>query len=445
VEYDRDESAALVSAIYGSLHGWEMVIRLGQALELTDALWELIPVVAAAGGEHDGMPAADAADRSAAGVRLSVDERDHVRELADRFAEGLDEVYDEALADESRLASVPIADAGADPFGFIGSLVDLAQVGEVVQHNFADLSGVSSDQMLYLRSYMQAKLREPRTPALLRALFVTVVGTIEPLVTRLVRLLLFAQAPEDHSSLADAALEEQSRRLCFGPPSTWRSVLVDQLGVAALDDVVDWARLGRLWEDRNVLVHRAGVVDHRHSQRTGSAANTVLEYQAADVQAVVDEVAAVRFALVAATWNSLEVGMGTIAAEAAGAPIFESLRSGRWRQAQGLALVAQAFGDDAESVAAAKVNRWLARQAGLGAVSIHDEVEAWDISGLPRTFEVARLVLLRRDIEAVALIGELLRSGVMKRADLGDWPLFDRLIAEGKLNDMISERPNGDQ
>jgi hypothetical protein len=104
---------------------------------------------------------------------------------------------------------------------------------------------------------------------LLRALFITSVGTIEPLVTRLVHLLLHHTEPQTYASLDDSELDKKARELCLGPPSKWRRAFVDHFGVSVLADAVDWDRLDILWEDRNVIAHRGGVVDARHSARTG--------------------------------------------------------------------------------------------------------------------------------------------------------------------------------
>jgi hypothetical protein len=204
-------------------------------------------------------------------------------------------------------------------------------------------------------------------------------------------------------------------------------------GITAFDRLIDWAGLGKLWEDRNILVHRAGVVDSRHSSRTGSLPNTVLEFEAADVQSAIDEIGAARFGLVGGVWACLTPGMGPVVGDTAGSAATASLRAGRWRQAAGLAHVEEAFAIDAESVFAARVNYWLARDVGLGAAAIQKEVDEWDVTGLPRKFQLARHVLLRQDGQALALLRQLTTEGVITASDIRDWPLFDRLESEGKI------------
>ena len=183
-----------------------------------------------------------------------------------------------------------------------------------------------------MRSYLQFTVKSPRTPMLLRALLVTAVGTLEPLMTRLVRLLLFHQAPDAFGSLADPRLDDQARRLCFGSPAIWHEVLTGRLGITAFDRLIDWTALGKKWEDRNILVHRAGIVDSRHSGRTGSPPNTVLEVEAVDVQSAIDEIGAARFGLVGGVWGHMTPRMGAVVGDAAGSAATESLRAGRWRK-----------------------------------------------------------------------------------------------------------------
>jgi hypothetical protein len=61
VNVDPDALAAAANAIEGSVVGWEMAVRIGQTREITDALWDLVPVVVAAGERVDELSAAQAA------------------------------------------------------------------------------------------------------------------------------------------------------------------------------------------------------------------------------------------------------------------------------------------------------------------------------------------------------------------------------------------------
>ena len=122
---------------------------------------------------------------------------------------------------------------------------------------------------------------------LLRALFVTAVGTVEPLVTRLVLLLFYYASPQSYRSLADPALEREARRLCFGSAKKWRKALVDKLSIAIAATAVDWDRLAVLWEDRNVIAHRGSITDAQHSARTGKPEGSIINPGADAVQSAI--------------------------------------------------------------------------------------------------------------------------------------------------------------
>jgi hypothetical protein len=286
-------------------------------------------------------------------------------------------------------------------------------------------------------AYLRASHKSARTPTLLRAAFVTSIGTLEPLVTRLVLLLLFYVNPGTYGPLADPVLERRARELCFGGPSKWRESLVGTLGIASLAVAVDWDRLAVLWEDRNAIVHLAGVSDARHSSRTGSPAGSIISPDAHAVRSTIDVIGAARFALVACAWVHLEPGKGNDASEMVGPPIWESLRAGRWEQAERLAQAQEMLAVSPQDKAVAKVHRWLAADMGRGPGAIRAEVEAWDVTGLPPDFEAARHLLLRQDERALALLRSMLDEGTITQADLDTWPLFDRLRAEGRAPGQV--------
>ena len=87
-------------------------------------------------------------------------------------------------------------------------------------------------------------------------------------------------------------------------------------------------------------------------------------------------------------------------------------------------------------VANAKVNRWLARDQGLGAEAIREEVQAWEIAGLPPAYLMARYLLLRQDDRGLRLLRELVADGSLTRVDLDAWPLLDRLSSRGLLGEF---------
>ena len=432
MEYDPAAAKALLSGILTSPISRELSYRLDQALEVTDALWDLVPIVVAAGVAHDGQSPAEAADLSPAGQRLTAERRSYTRAVADAVLAMQDAAVSEAALDESAVSGLTMRDAVADPFGILGRLMNVPDQAAVAVEALAQVATLSGDEMFYFRAYVRAKLKAERTPMLLRALFVTAVGTVEPLVTRLVLLLLYYASPQSYRSLADPALEREARRLCFGSAKKWRKALVDNLGVAIAATAVDWDRLAVLWEDRNVIAHRGSITDAQHSARTGKPEGSIINPGADTVQSAIDVIGATRYALVACVWGHLLPGSGEVAAEMAGPVLWESLRAGRWEQAELLGKLQEQF-SVGEKQATVRVNRWLSAEMGRGPEAINTEVEAWDVTGLPRVYRLARHVLLREDEQALTLLGDLLTTGDITQADVDTWPLFDRLRAHGRL------------
>jgi hypothetical protein len=201
----------------------------------------------------------------------------------------------------------------------------------------------------------------------------------------------------------------------------------------------DWAALERLWEHRNVMAHRGGVVDTRHSTATGTEPGTILQPSPAEVQAAIDQIGAARYALVAAVWVHLSPEMRETIAEGTSVPVGESLRAGRWQQAADLTKTQLAFTTDPEVAATSKVNRWLAIEIGNGPQAIREEVLEWDLTRLPARFQMARHLLLREDADGLTILRRLLAGGALTRADLAEWPLFFRLREDGQLDDVLSE------
>jgi hypothetical protein len=112
--------------------------------------------------------------------------------------------------DEATLATLDEKEVLADPYGMLGSLIDFSFMMSAALPAWTALAGLSADQAYYLRSYVLAATKSERTPFLLRALFVSAVGFVEPLVTRLVELLLFRNACGSYESLADPRLDEDA-------------------------------------------------------------------------------------------------------------------------------------------------------------------------------------------------------------------------------------------
>jgi hypothetical protein len=416
--------AGILAKITGSSRGSEMAIRLYQSLEMTDGLWQLVPVVVAASEAHAQRPPAEVADSLSVATALASDRRARLRELGDTLSDIVATAVQQQPVDEVALENITAAEIIADPVGVVGRLTNFpAYLSDVLSRLgtaafLAELTGMTPEEGSYFVAYVQAKDQPPRTPLLLRALFAAAVGTVEPLVTRLVQLVLYEAAPGSYASLADRELDEKARDMCYGSRATWRKALVDTLGITTLADLVDWEGLGLLWEARNVIAHRGGLVDARYHQHSDTEIGSLIASESSSVRAAIDQIGAARYAIVAGVWDHLTPGMGADIAESVCIPLWHSLRAGRWRQAHGLARVEEAFAQDSAAIATAKVNGWLALDQGHGPDAIRPEVQAWDVTALPAPFQAARHLLLRQDDEALSVLRQLVSDGTMNVGQL---------------------------
>jgi hypothetical protein len=172
VEDERDAFAESIARLSSSARAAELVRRLGEALELTDGLWELVPVVVADSQAHDQRPPAEVADRSPAGLALTDEERRRLREIADDFGCAMDTAG--GVPDEAATARVTLTRVMTDPFGTLDTLFDMSAYGARVVSDpqftrlTTELSSASADRLFYLVAYMQASIRSPRTPVFVR-------------------------------------------------------------------------------------------------------------------------------------------------------------------------------------------------------------------------------------------------------------------------------------
>jgi hypothetical protein len=440
--------AGMLAKITESSRGAEMAIRLHQSLEVTDGLWELVPVVVSASDAHRQRSPAEVADSLPIARRLAPERRAVLRSLGDTLNAITDSAVEHQPVDEAAAGNLRAAEVMADPFGTVSRLMDLpgylaAVLSALGSSDFlTQLAGMSPDDGSYFATYVQADLQVPRTPLLLRALFAAAVGTVEPLVTRLVQLVLYDATPASYASLADPELDKKAREMCYGSPARWRQALVESLGITALGQAVDWDGLGLLWEARNVIAHRGGLADARYRNKTDAEIGSTIASEPFSVRAAIDEIGAARYAIVAGVWDHLTPGIGGEISESVCIPLWNSLGAGRWRQAEGLARVEQVFASTDQAAATARVNHWLAQEQGHGPDAIRTEVEAWDVKALPPAFTMARHLLLHQDGEALTILRQLVADGTIAAADLTSWPLLERVRTAGLLSELLGEQPS---
>jgi len=85
--------------------------------------------------------------------------------------------------DEAAVSGPTDRDAMVDPFGILARLIDVPGQAALALSAMEQASGLSGNELFYLRAYTRASSKPARTPMLLRAAFVTSIGIVEPLAT----------------------------------------------------------------------------------------------------------------------------------------------------------------------------------------------------------------------------------------------------------------------
>jgi hypothetical protein len=439
MEFDQKELTQSMTALYGSALRLEMSVRTSQALELTDALWELVPIVVDSGQRYDFASPVDVADSVPVAGRLSLEVRQQIRAEADRWAESASAAVAGLSVDEAKLATIDAAHVAADPFGVVASLINVPDLMNALSNGFVG-EQASMEELMYRAAYLRAVERTKRTPLLLRALFTTAVSTMEPYVNRMVQIVLQHANPLAYPTLADPALDKKVRDLMFGGPAKWRDALSIECGVTTVGDAVDWDRIIELWNDRNVIVHRGGFVDAKHSAQSGRDVGSVVTFEPSTVQNAIDDVGAARFAVGVCVWAHFDPDVATKLAVLGDLYSTGMQQSARWRQAAGLARLQRVLADTPQAAAAAQVNLWLALEQGYGPQHIAAEVESWQTADLPREFEMARQLLLGHHDTGLEQLADLVAAGAITFDDLIEWQLFDRLRDSQGFEALVRRR-----
>jgi hypothetical protein len=79
-----------------------------------------------------------------------------------------------------------------------------------------------------------------------------------------------------------------------------------------------------------------------------------------------------------------------------------------------------------------------AAEACYGPDAIRAEVTDWETASLGPEFELARHVLLHEDGIVLDQLPGLIADGIITPDQINDWPLFDRMRAEGQLHHVLA-------
>jgi hypothetical protein len=439
---DGIPSSVDVSTLMGNPVAIELTMALGTITDVTDGLRGLVPLVATAAEQHDEKSANAVAEQSPAAARIFDERKKSLRDALDAAVDKMHARLETLPVDRDAVERVTSAKFLTDPVGTVEAIAPDAMgiIGDLMGE-FSNLPLTSLDEADYLRAYATAPMRASRRSLLLRSLYLTGLGSIEPLLARMVRLLLVHAEGHRYPSLTAPGLEERVRELCYGPPSKWRTSLVSDLGVEQLAEAADWTDLDRMWEDRNAFMHRAGIVDERHAATSGLDVGMPIELTSELVEQALDRIGVLRFVIVACVHLYLHPGVRDALYDEAFARFAGALRDERWSFAEGVVRLLDALADDERTRAEVLVDRWLIKSRKHGAAAVKAEVQAWDVSELGPRFAMARLFLLEEWEAALAMLDELVRAAAVKRVVLISVPLFDPVRQMDRFRRILEMAP----
>lgn len=415
----------------------EFAIRLARVFNFTDSIWRLLQVSTSI-QEYDSRTPQEIADGSPTGGSLPESSRIKIRSIIDCLAEQIDSQVLLSL-EEKNLHSLRFTEEDLkNPIGVLSNLIDLDQIIKnplflEKLYNFKSLGEIYYSQVYYL-----AKVQTEQPSLLRKSIFLTALSGIEPLLYDLL-IALGRKKPNLFPDNNGQSLQRTIRDLMYGGgPSKWLEG-IKKLGEHRLDRAIDWEALKLFWQKRNLFIHNNGKIDEFYYSKTkdSPAVGTTLTLETSDVEAAIDLVTGVRFALVLSLWDQINPGVAVGLACNSLPPLFDYMRGDRWRAAMHLTYTSEAFALNTDTQLVAKVNRWIALKKGVGLNSIKEEILAWNDSNLSPRFQMAKAVLLDNDDLAIVLIEDLIQLGELSYDDIVTFPLFDELRKKGKLNNFL--------
>lgn len=254
-----------------------------------------------------------------------------------------------------------------------------------------------------------------------RSIIIAAVGAVEKLMRCLMTLALQHQQPAASEAAVRAALAHGLR----GGYRNWDLWMQEHVGISVIAHTSDPRALVEICERRHLLVHNAAVVDARYARRTGATTriDTEVSTDGAYVAQALDVlvVAGLRltFAAGCALAPSLAHTLGVLTHHVVRRHLLERQT---WAAADAIYAHLATDADTQALRDLARVHGWHARKQIAGVGAITDEVGAW-VSPSP-DFDLARLCLLDRRVEALDLARELLASGALARIDIRSSPVL---------------------
>jgi len=409
----------------------ELLLREESVGQLGNGLYALADVAERHVAEYDELSAADVAARSVSAQSLPPD----IRELAAQRMAGMLADFEQDW--DGRIAALAPDDVGEvpDPFGWaaerFGGRPD-AHI-DALAAAFTELPR-SRSSLGYLVQYAAAAGRDPRLPAMRRALLVTTVSSAELILSGVIHRVLFDR---EGGSWQSPSLDKAVNKLMAGGIEKWETRFPEILGIDLPRTSCNLTAVKEIWARRNVLVHNGGIADQKYCRRvSGVAPGTLLEVSAEYLRTAIDLVCGFLFGIIYIAWGVAPGRRQFVAYRAAGnAVVAESEH--RWPMAENLNAIAAFLETDLDEAARSQVNAWLARARWRGPDSVLADVSAWETIGLPPVFTVARLILAGQIDNAIAMIPQLVVQGELTDDDLLTWPLFEPVRNNSRFKQLL--------
>lgn len=425
---DGNEAITDPASLFNKSRDLELLGRLSSARDNIVRLRKYIPGLIEACEKLDGESVRLIADRSLAAKLLEPDARLRIQGLVDNLEMTYHQLANLITVDEVEAAAIPESEIYADPIANFLKVVDLSPLTRSIVNVRRDVGEMSTYEAQYFMQYLRITQGLSGLQYLLRSQYIVAASQIQPILSGLLLLVLRKQEEVSGDTSSRASLDERVRVLLQQGPVQWKKKLSTVFDKRILDAALDWDELDRMWNHRNLFVHRGGFVDVPFSEQVidSPPVGALVELKVEDVYNAFDFAGGVvmGFLLMSASLH-FPGTVSSFAAVQGREVILEDLDKERWWLADGTARAMIALSEEVE-IASVQVNYWLARSSRLGMSSIEDEVSTWDVDELEPIYRLAKLVLLQQDDEALNLIKILVQSGDLTNVELASWPLLSR-------------------
>lgn len=409
----------------------ELLLREESVIQLGAGLCALAALAEQHVAEYDKLSAADIAAQSVSARSLSPEVRELAGHRIGSIIEDFGRDWDARTAelDPNDVEEVP------DPFSWaaekFGERPD-AQIAAVA----AALSDLPEDasSLGYLAQYAAATGRNPRLPAMRRALLITAIASSEMIVSGILHRILFDR---EGGSWQSPALDKAVNDLMAGGVEKWEIRFCDQMDIDLTRVSCDWDAVKELWARRHVLVHNGGIADQKYAQRVkGAEPGMPLEVDDEYLRTAIDLICGFLLGVIYTVWAAVPDRLKFVTYRAAGHAV--SMESEhRWPLAENLYAITARLDTEPDEAAASQVNAWLARMHWRGTESVAADATAWKTASLPPVFTLARMVLTGQVDDAIAVIPQLLEQGEITKDNLQAWSLFDSIRGEQAFQELL--------